>query len=100
MGIRLKKMGTPVENKDSMIHIMKKLPSAYDSLIQNFEDRLDSALEPLAMGVLRHKLSQQYEKIKRRNGPKTNKSNHEVDCWEKHDRPGKFRHRTTRQLRK
>ena len=68
MRIRLKKMGTPIDDEYLMMHIMNNLPSAYDSLIENLEDRLDSVLDPLTLDNLRDKISEKYEKIKRRKG--------------------------------
>ena len=80
MEIRMKKMGTPIDYEHSIMHIMNNLPSAYDSLIKNLDDELDSTLEPLTMGVLRDILSEKYEKIMQRKGFKTNASDLEVDC--------------------
>ena len=68
MRIRLKKMGTPIDDEYLMMHILNNLPSAYDSLIENLEDRLDSVLDPLTLSILRDKLSEKYEKIRKRKG--------------------------------
>ena len=55
MRIRLKKMGSNIDDEYFMMHIMNNLPSAYDGLIENLEDKLDSTFDPLTMGVLRAK---------------------------------------------
>ena len=34
-----------------MLHIMNNLPSAYDGLIENLEDKLDATLDPLTLSV-------------------------------------------------
>ena len=68
MRIRLKKMGSNIDDEYLMIHIMNNLPSAYNGLIENLEDKLDSALDPLTISVLRDKISEKYERIKRRHG--------------------------------
>ena len=68
MRIRLKKMGSDIDDDYLMMHIMNNLPSAYDGLMENLEDKLDSALDPLTMGVLRNKISEKYERIKRIHG--------------------------------
>ena len=48
-----------------MMHIINHLPSSYDSLIENLEDRLDSIVDQLTVGMLRDKLSEKYEKYKK-----------------------------------
>ena len=60
-----------------MLHIMNNLPSAYDGLIENLEDKLDATLDPLTLSVLRDKISEKYKKIKRRNGIKEEDLNSE-----------------------
>ena len=77
MRIRLKKMGSKIDDEYLMMHIMNNLPSAYDGLIENLEDRLDSTLDPLTISVLRDKVSEKYEKIKRRRGIKDEVSDSE-----------------------
>ena len=72
--IRLKKMETMIDDEYLVIHIMNHLPSSYDSLIENLEDRLDSIVDPLTTGMLRDKLLEKYEKIKKRQGIKDNES--------------------------
>ena len=74
---RLKTMSNPIDDEYLMIHIMNNLPSAYDGLIENLEDKLESTFDPLTLGVLRDKLSEKYEKIKRRKGIKDNSSSDE-----------------------
>ena len=74
MRIRLKKMGTTIDDEYLMMHIMNHLPSSYDSLIKNLEDRLDSIVDPLTIGMLRDKLSEKFEKIRKRQGIKDNES--------------------------
>ena len=60
-------MGSNINDKYClMMHIMNNLSSAYDGLIETLEDRLDSTLDTLTMGVLRDKISEKYEKVKRR----------------------------------
>ena len=49
MRARLKKMETNIEDKYLMMYIMNNLPSAYDSLIENLEDRLESTFDPLTV---------------------------------------------------
>ena len=68
MRIRLKKMGSNIDDEYLMMHIMNNLPSAYDGLMENLEDKLDSALDPLTISILRDKISEKYERIKRRYG--------------------------------
>ena len=41
MRIRLKKMVTLIDDEYLMMRIMNHLPSSYDSLIENLEDRID-----------------------------------------------------------
>ena len=67
-------MGTTIDDEYLMMHIMNHLPSSYDSLIENLEDRLDSIGDPLTIGMLRDKLSKKYEKIKKSEGIKDNES--------------------------
>ena len=74
MRITLKKMGTTIDDEYLMMHIMNHLPSSYDSLIENLEDRLDSIVDPLTIGMLRDNLSEKYEKIRKRQGIKDNES--------------------------
>ena len=62
MRIRLKKMGSDIDDEYLMMHIMNNLPSAYDGLMENLEDKLDSALDPLTISVLRDKISEKYER--------------------------------------
>ena len=47
MRMRLKKMGSDFNDEYLMMHIMNNLPSAYDGLMENLEDILDCAIEPL-----------------------------------------------------
>ena len=61
-------MGSNIDDEYLMMHIMNNLPSAYDGLMENLEDKLDSALDPLTISVLRDKISKKYERIKRRHG--------------------------------
>ena len=68
MRIRLKKMGSNINADCLMMNIIINLPSVYDGLIENLEDRLDSTLDPLTMSMLRDKISEKYKKIKRRRG--------------------------------
>ena len=68
MKIRLKKMGTPIDEQSLIMHIMNSLPSIYESLIENEEDRLDNIMDPLTMSILRDKLSEKYEKLERGKG--------------------------------
>ena len=68
MRIRLKKMGSNIDDEYLMMHIMNNLPSAYDGLMENLEDKLDSALDPLTISALRDKISEKFERIKRRHG--------------------------------
>ena len=77
MRIRLKKMGSNINDEYLMMHIMNNLPSAYDGLIENLEDMLDSTSDPLPMSILRDKVSEKYEKIKRRKGIKDEASDSE-----------------------
>ena len=66
-----------------MMHIMNNLPSSYDSLIENLEDRLDSIVDPLTISMLRDKLSEKYKKIKKRKGIKAYDSDDSDDDEEK-----------------
>ena len=50
------------------MNIINNLPSVYDGLMETLEDKLDSALDPLTISVLRDKISEKYERIKRRHG--------------------------------
>ena len=77
MRIRLKKMGSDIDDEYLMMHIMNNLPSAYDGLMENLEDKLDSALDPLTISVLRDKISEKYERIKRRHGVRDYESDSE-----------------------
>ena len=45
---------------------MINLPSAYDGLMEILEEKLDSALDLLTISVLRDKISEKFERIKRR----------------------------------
>ena len=114
MRIWLKKMGSNIDDEYLVIHIMNNLPSAYGGLIDNFKDKLDATLDPLTLSVLRDKISEKYEKIKRRKGIKEDvdskwkkwwrrfrfcvkfqgKCNYcgkyghkEEDCWANHGKP-------------
>ena len=49
---------------------MKYLTSSYVDLLENLEDKVDTALDTLTMSVLRDKKSEKYERIKRRRGAK------------------------------
>ena len=73
MRIRLKKMGTLIDDGYLMMHIMNNLQSSYDSLFKTLEDRLDSIVDPVTICMLREKLSGKYEKIKKRKEFKSNK---------------------------
>ena len=68
MRIRFKKMGSNIDDEYLMMHSMNNLPSAYNGLMENLEDKLDSALDPVTISVLRDKISKKYERIKRRHG--------------------------------
>ena len=72
MRMRLKKIGSNLNDEYLMMHIMNNLPSAYDGLMENLEDKLDCAIEPLTLSVLRDKIS---EKMRRsREGEGTGKT--------------------------
>ena len=58
---------------------MNNLPSVYNGLMENLEDKLDSALDPLTISVLRDKISEKYERIKRRHGVRNYDSDSEVE---------------------
>ena len=45
---------------------MKYETSSYVDLLENLEDKVDTALDTLTMSVLRNKISEKYERIKRR----------------------------------
>ena len=77
MMVRLKKMGIPIDNECLTLNIMDSLHSAYGSLMENLEDWLDSIFDPLTMSILGDKLSEKYEKIKRRKGTKDHDSDNE-----------------------
>ena len=64
--MRMNKMGSDLNEEYLMMHIMNNLLSAYGGLMENLEDKLDCAIEPLTLSVLRDKISEKYEKIKRR----------------------------------
>ena len=70
----LKKMGTPIDDACLMMHIMNNLPSTYDSLIENLENRLHNTMDSLTVSVLRDKLSEKNKKIRIRKGFKSNES--------------------------
>ena len=53
---------------------MNNLPSTYGNLIKKLEDRLDHTTDPLTMSVLRDEQFEKYEKIRKRRGCKSNKS--------------------------
>ena len=53
---------------------MNNLPSAYDSLIENPEDRLSNIMDPLTINIPGDKLSKKYAEIRKRKGFKSNKS--------------------------
>ena len=78
--IRLKKMGTLIDDEYLMMYIMNNLPSSYDSLIENLEERLGSVVDPLTISMLREKLSEKYEKIKKRKGFKDTESD-DSEVW-------------------
>ncbi len=49
MRMRLKR--SDLNDEYLMIHIMNSLPSAYDGLMANSEDKLDCAIEPLTLSI-------------------------------------------------
>ena len=53
MRIRMKKTGTMIDDEYLKMHIMNYLPSRYDNLIENLQDRLDSIVDPLTTSMLR-----------------------------------------------
>ena len=61
-------MGSNIDDEYLIMHIMNYLPSVYNGLMENLEDKLDSALDPLTISVLSDKISEKYERIKRRHG--------------------------------
>ncbi len=58
MRMRLEKMGSDLDDEYLIMHIMNNLPSAYDGLMENLEDKLDCAIESLILSILRDKISE------------------------------------------
>ena len=63
---RLAEMGTTVDDDFLILHILNNLPSEYDNVVENLEERVDSVLNPLGIEDVRQKLSEKYEKMRLR----------------------------------
>ena len=63
---RLAEMGTTVDDEFLILHILNNLPSEYDNVVENLEERVDSVLNPLGIEDIRQKLSEKYEKMRLR----------------------------------
>ena len=63
---RLTEMGTTVDDEFLILHILNNLPSDYDNVVENLEERVDSVTNPLGLEDVRQKLSEKYEKMRLR----------------------------------
>ena len=63
---RLAEMGTTVDDEALILHILNNLPSEYDNVVENLEERVDSVINPLGLEDVRQKLSEKYEKMRLR----------------------------------
>ena len=61
---RLNEMGTTIEDEFLILHILNNLPSEYDNVVENLEERVDSVINPLGIEDVRQKLSEKFEKMK------------------------------------
>ena len=61
---RLKEMGTDIDDEFLILHILNNLPSEYDNVVENLEERVDSVINPLGIEDVRQKLSEKFEKMK------------------------------------
>ena len=57
-------MGTTIDDEFLILHILNNLPSEYDNVVVNLEERVDSAINPLGIEDVHQKLSEKFEKIK------------------------------------
>ena len=61
---RLEEMGTTVDDEFLILYILNNLPSEYDNVVENLEERVDSIINPLGLEDVRQKLSEKYEKMR------------------------------------
>ena len=74
---RLKEMGTAVDDKFPILYILNNLPSEYDNVVDNLEERVDSELSLLGLEDVRQKRSEKFEKMKLRKKIKDDSDNEE-----------------------
>ena len=60
----LKEMGTTIDDEFLILHILNNLPSEYDNVVENLEERVDSVLNPLGIEDVHQKLSEYFERMK------------------------------------
>ena len=58
-------MDTTIDNSYMIMHILNNITSAYDSIVKNLENRLDVTTNPLTLEILRDKLPEKHEKLRR-----------------------------------
>ena len=63
---RLSEMGTTIDDEFLILHILNNLPSDYDNVVENLEERVDSTTNPLGIEDVRQKLSEKFEKMRLR----------------------------------
>ena len=59
---RLSEMETTIDDEFLILHILNYLPSDYDNIVENLEERVDSVINPLGIEDFRQKLSENFEK--------------------------------------
>ena len=57
-------MGTTINDKFLILYILNNLPSDYDNIVENLEERVYSVINPLCLEDVRQKLSEKFEKMK------------------------------------
>ena len=63
---RLSEMGTTIDDEFLILHILNNLPSDYDNVVENLEERVDLTTNPLGIEDVCQKLSEKFEKMRLR----------------------------------
>ena len=59
---RLNELGPVIDDEFLILHILNNLPSDYDNVVENLEERVDSVINPLGLEDVPQKLSEKLKK--------------------------------------
>ena len=61
---RLNELGPVIDDEFLILHILNNLPSDYDNVVENLEERVDSVINPLGLEDVPQKLSEKLKKMR------------------------------------